>query len=89
MDARMALRIDAVAVIVVAIYLYLAFQLMPAAYAQSQPATQAKGSAQAYSTYIPITVGKNYYNFYDDPEIEISVSGNDMLNRRRIPSPSG
>ena len=81
MDLRRDLGIDAVAVIVVAVYLCLDFLLMPAAYAQSQPTTQAKGSAQAYSTYIPVTGGENYYNFYGDPEIETSVSGNDMSNR--------
>ncbi|MGA9099160.1 MAG: hypothetical protein WB392_09545 [Methanotrichaceae archaeon] len=65
---------------VLCICICLTCLLILAATAQTLPTTEAQ-SAQAYSTYIPITGGDNYYNFYGGPELEASVNGNDMFNR--------
>ncbi len=75
-DSRIDLRMDIRTVLCIC----LTCLLIPAATAQTLPTTAAE-SAQAYSTYIPITGGQNYYNFYGGPEIDASVSGNDMFNR--------
>jgi len=38
-------------------------------------------TSQAVDTYIPITAGDNYYNFYGGPNLQASVSGNDEFDR--------
>ena len=78
MVIRMNFKLDIKPVLCICIC--LTCLLILAATAQTLPTTEAQ-SAQAYSTYIPITGGNNYYNFYGGPELEASVNGNDMFNR--------